>query len=105
MSALRLRCRGVTRSEIIGHLPEDRSEVGSDDAAQLSGEALPDITGLDGHASSLSPARATSSWMASRVSLYQVAVWLTHGAGSLAGIGMIHGGDHLSGGRHGCCRP
>ena len=37
--------------------------------------------------------------------LYQVAVWLTHGAGSLAGIGMIHGGDHPSGGRHGCCRP
>ena len=30
---------------------------------------------------------------------------LTHGAGSLAGIGMIHGGDHPSGGRHGCCRP
>src|SRR4051812_18204739 len=39
------------------------------------------------------------------VQLYQVAVWLTHGAGSLAGIGMIHGGDHPSGGRHGCCRP
>src|SRR3954467_4779194 len=38
-------------------------------------------------------------------SSYQVAVWLTHGAGSLAGIGMVHGGDHPSGGRHGCCRP
>src|SRR4051794_3608914 len=37
--------------------------------------------------------------------LYQIAVWLTHGPGSLAGIGMIHGGDHPSGGRHGCCRP
>src|SRR4051794_20030073 len=37
--------------------------------------------------------------------LYQVAVWLTHGAAFLAGLGMIHGGDHPSGGRHGRCRP
>src|SRR4051812_16176031 len=48
--------------------------------------------------------RASRRWASERIS-YQVAVWLTHGAGSLAGIGMIHGGDHPSGVRHGCCRP
>jgi hypothetical protein len=88
MTALRLRCRGVTRSEIMGHLPEDRGEVGGDDTAQLSGEALPDVTGLDGHASSLSPARATNSWMASRVSL--VAVPRRIGRRLVARIGIIN---------------
>jgi hypothetical protein len=51
------------------HLPEDCGKIGGDGAAQLSGEALPEVAWLDGHASSLSPTSVTTSWMASRVSL------------------------------------
>jgi hypothetical protein len=48
----------------MAYLPEDRGEVVADDAAEIFGQQHPEVAGLDGHASSLSPASATNSWMA-----------------------------------------
>jgi hypothetical protein len=70
------------------HLPEDCGKVGGDGAAQLSGEALPKVAWLDGHASSLSPTSVTTSWMASRVSL--VAAFRRIGCRLVAGRGILN---------------
>jgi hypothetical protein len=51
------------------HLREDRGDVLDDLAAELVGQAPPDVLGSDGHAATpLSSARVISSSSASRVS-------------------------------------
>src|SRR3954451_7887633 len=53
----------------MAQLPEDRGEVGDDFPTRARRQGSPDLAGLDGHASSLSPAVATRSSSASRQSL------------------------------------
>jgi hypothetical protein len=56
-------------SERIDHLPEGRGEVVDDDAPERIGQDGPDVGGLDRHASSLSPTRASNASIAARLSL------------------------------------
>jgi hypothetical protein len=72
----------------MAHLLEDCGEVVDDIAPEVPGEVPPDVAWLDGHVSSLSPASATNSWMASRESL--VATSGRTGRRLVAGIGIIN---------------
>jgi hypothetical protein len=72
----------------MAHLLKDCGELVDDLATEVPGEVPPDVAWLDGHASSLSPASATNSWIASRVSL--VATSGRTGRRLVAGIGIIN---------------
>src|SRR5256886_16380854 len=70
MTALRVRCCGVMRSELcIDHLLEERREVGADTGLPREGEAVPELLGVTGHSTSHCSAREMSSVRACKVSL------------------------------------
>jgi hypothetical protein len=50
----------------MAHLLKDCGELVDDLATEVPGEVPPDVAWLDGHASSLSPASATNSWIEPR---------------------------------------
>jgi hypothetical protein len=73
----------------MAHLPEDRGELGDDLPAERRRQRLPDAAGIDRHASSLSPAVATSSSSASTLSLVDVRRGRGCRCRFVAGIGSI----------------
>src|SRR2546430_13678467 len=70
MTALRVRCWGVIRSELcIAHLLEEHREVGADTGLPRGRESIPDLGWVAGHSTSHCSAREMSSVMACEVSL------------------------------------
>src|SRR6266700_8102683 len=70
MTALRVRCCGVMRSELcIDHLLEERREVGADTGLPRGGESIPELRWVAGHSTSHCSAKEMSSVMACEVSL------------------------------------
>src|SRR2546428_10440955 len=71
MTALRVRCCGVMRSELcIDHLLEERREVGADTGLPRGGESIPELSWVAGHSTSHCSAREMSSVMACDVKLF-----------------------------------
>src|SRR5262249_56799255 len=65
MTALRVRCWGVIRSELcIDHLLEERREVGADTRLPRGGESGPELGWVAGHSTSHCSAKEISSVMA-----------------------------------------
>src|SRR5438552_10876463 len=78
MTALRVRCWGVMRSELcIDHLLEERREVGADTGLPRGGELVPELGWVAGHSTSHCSAKEMSSVMACEVSL--VSGWVSGG--------------------------
>src|SRR5713226_9580123 len=70
MTALRVRCCGVMRSELcIDHLLEERREVGADTGLPRGGESIPELRGVAGHSTSHSSASQMRSVMSCELSL------------------------------------
>src|SRR2546430_14549100 len=70
MTALRVRCWGVIRSELcIAHLLEEHREVGADTGLPRGRESIPDLGWVAGHSTSHCSAREMSSVMACEGSL------------------------------------
>src|SRR5215510_12327683 len=62
MTALRVRCWGVIRSELcIDHLLEEHREVSADTGLPRGRESIPDLGWIAGHSTSHCSARETSS--------------------------------------------
>ena len=69
MTALRVSCWGVMRSELcLDHLLEERREIGADTGLPRGGESMPELGWVAGQSTSHCSAKAISSVTACEVS-------------------------------------